>query len=101
VKPCTIIGMVVARDETREELRAILAAQVAPTRAEEGCISYDLHVDAEEPNVFMFYENWWSKSDLDTHLKTPHLQPLFGRLEELLARPIEIKFYEMLSEAAK
>ena len=45
----------------------------------------------------MFYENWRSKDDLDAHLKTPHLQPLFGRLDELLARPVEIKFYEMLS----
>ena len=46
----------------------------------------------------MFYENWRSKADLEAHLKMPHLQPLFGRLDELLARPVEIKFYEMLSD---
>jgi quinol monooxygenase YgiN len=97
MKPCTIIGMVVAKDETLEELREILTAQIAPTRAEPGCINYDFHVDAEDQNVFMFYENWRSKGDLDAHLKAPHLKPLFGRLDELLARPVEIKFYEMLS----
>jgi quinol monooxygenase YgiN len=97
MKPCTILGMVVAKNETREELREILTAQIAPTRAESGCINYDFHVDAEDPNVFMFYENWRSKADLDAHLKAPHLKPLFGRLDELLARPVEIKFYEMLS----
>jgi quinol monooxygenase YgiN len=97
MKSCTIIGMVVAKEETREELSEILAAQVAPTRAEPGCINYDFHVDAEDPNIFMFYENWRSKEDLDAHLKAPHLEPLFGRLDELLARPVEIKFYEMLS----
>jgi quinol monooxygenase YgiN len=100
MKPCTIIGMVVAKDETREELRRILAAQVAPTRAEAGCVNYDFHVSEDDPNVFVFYENWRSKADLDAHLKTPHLQPLFGRLDELLARPVEIKFYEMLSKQA-
>lgn len=98
MKQCTIIGMVVAKDGTRAELREILAAQVGPTRAEGGCINYNFHVDTKDPNVFMFYENWRSKSDLDAHLQTPHLQPLFGRLEELLARPVEITFYEMLSE---
>jgi len=98
MKPCTIIGMVVAKDETREEVRRILAAQVTPTRAESACINYDFHVDANDPNVFMFYENWRSKADLDAHLEAPHLQPLFSRLDELLARPVEIKFYEMLSE---
>jgi quinol monooxygenase YgiN len=101
MKLCTIIGTVVARDETREELRKILSAQVAPTRAEAGCVNYDFHVDADDPNIFMFYENWRDKADLDAHLETPHLQPLFGRLDELLARPVEIKFYEMLSEPGK
>ena len=94
---CTIIGLVVAKDETREELRELLRAQVAPTRAEPGCINYDFHVDAEDPNVFMFYENWKSKADLDAHLKVPHLKPLIDRVDSLLARPVEIKFYEMLS----
>ena len=95
---CTIIGTVVGKDATREELHQILAAQVASTRAEPGCINYDFHVDAEDPNVFVFYENWRSKADLDAHLKMPHLRPLFGRLDELLARPVEIKFYTMLSD---
>ena len=42
---CTIIGTVVAKPEKREELYRILMAQVAPTRAEEGCVSYDFHCD--------------------------------------------------------
>jgi quinol monooxygenase YgiN len=45
----------------------------------------------------MFYENWKSKADLDAHLKMPHLKPLIDRVDSLLARPVEIKFYEMLS----
>lgn len=100
MKPCTIIGTVIAKNETRDELRRILTTQVAPTRAEEGCINYDFHISVDDPNIFMFYENWRSKADLDAHLKTPHLQPLFGRLAELLARPVEIKYFEMLSEQA-
>ncbi len=97
---CTIIGIVVAKPEARAELLAILAAQVAPTRAEPGCMNYDFHVDAGDPCVFMFYENWHSKADLDAHLKMPHLEPLLGRVDELLARPVEITFYEMLSAIA-
>ena len=97
---CTVIGLVVAKPETREELREILEKQVAPTRAEAGCVNYDFHVDSENPNIFMFYENWRSRADLEEHLKSPHLQPLFGRLQELLDRPVEIKFYDMISERA-
>jgi len=95
---CTIIGTVVAKPETREELRSILAAQVEPTRAEAGCINYDFHVDAEDPCAFVFYENWRTKADLDEHLKMPHLKPLFERQDQLLAQPVEIRFLDMLSD---
>jgi quinol monooxygenase YgiN len=95
---CTLIGTVVAKDETPEELRKVLADQVAPTRAEAGCVNYDFHVDAEDPNVFVFYENWKSRADLDAHLKTPHFQPRFGRLDALLARRVEMRFLTTISE---
>lgn len=101
MKPgCTIIGTVVAKPETREELQAILDAQVEPTRAEAGCVNYDFHADANDPCVFVFYENWKTQEDLDTHLTKPHLKPLFDRQGELLARPVEIRHLLMLSELA-
>ena len=98
--PYTIVGTVVAKPETREELQAILSSFVEPTRAEDGCINYDFHVDPADPCVFMFYENWRSKDDLDRHLAMPHLKPLFGRLDQLLARPVSIQNYVMLSQMA-
>mgnify|MGYP002737596780 FL=1 len=96
----TIIGTVTARPDTREELASLLMAQVAPTRAEAGCINYDFHVDAADPCVFVFYENWTDRAALDAHLAMPHLQPLFSQLERLLACPVEIRPLTMLSERA-
>ena len=96
----TIIGTVTARPETRDELATLLMAQVAPTRAEAGCINYDLHVDAADPCVFIFYENWTDRAALDAHLAMPHLQPLFSQLDRLLTCPVEIRPLTMLSERA-
>jgi quinol monooxygenase YgiN len=97
----TIIGTVTARPETREELLTLLAAQVAPTRAEAGCINYDFHVDAADPCVFVFYENWTDRAALDAHLAMPHLQPLFSQLDRLLACPVDIRPLTLLSERAE
>lgn len=94
----TIIGTVIARPETRAELETLLHEQVAPTRAEAGCINYDFHVDAADPCVFVFYENWKSRAALDQHLAMPHLQPLFSQLDRLLARPVDIRPLKMLSD---
>ena len=96
----TILGTVTARPETRAELATLLMAQVAPTRAEAGCITYDFHVDAADPCVFVFYENWTDRAALDAHLAMPHLQPLFSQLDRLLACPVEIRPLTLLSERA-
>ena len=93
---CTIIGTVVAKPEKREELLRILLAQVAPTRAEPGCVSYDFHCDAQDPCVFVFYENFRSREALDKHLQMPYLRPLMDRVDELCAEPIVIRHLHML-----
>ncbi len=93
----TIIGTVTAKPETREELQTHLSAQVAPTRLEPGCINYDFHVDADDPCMFVFYENWRSQADLDAHMKMPHLLPLVSEIDRLLSRPVEIRHLRMLS----
>jgi quinol monooxygenase YgiN len=94
---CTVIGILRAKPEKRDELRAILEGFVAPTRREEGCVDYHLHVSDTDPNLFMFYENWRSRADLDHHLTLPHLAPIRERSGELLAAEVEIIPYTMLS----
>ncbi|UTH48889.1 antibiotic biosynthesis monooxygenase [Loktanella salsilacus] len=96
----TIIGTVTAKPETRDELQALLSAQVAATRAEPGCLNYDFHCDAADSCCFVFYENWRTQADLDMHMVMPHLAPLFSQLDRLLARPVEIRPLKMLSDMA-
>lgn len=94
---CTIIGMVYGKPDKRDELIALLSSFVASTRAETGCIEYQFHVSQEDPNAFMFYENWVSREALAEHLDTPHIVPIVARKTELLAREIEIRHYDMLA----
>jgi quinol monooxygenase YgiN len=98
---CTIIGTVVAKPDKRDELMRILAAQVAPTRAELGCINHDFHCDESDPNTFAFYENFVSKEAHEEHLKKAHLKPLIDRLDELLSEPVNIRHLEMRSLPAE
>lgn len=100
MKHVTIIGTVTAKPETRAELHRLLSRQVEPTRQEDGCINYDFHVDATDPCIFVFYENWRSQEDLDAHLKMPHLAPLFSQIDRLLSRPVDIRYLTVLSEIA-
>ena len=54
-------------------MRDALIAMVAPTREEEGCLDYRLHVVDSEPGLFCFVALWRSEADLEVHLGEPHI----------------------------
>jgi quinol monooxygenase YgiN len=96
----TVVAKIRAKSGLKDKVKAELLNLISPTRKESGCINYDLHQSQEDENLFLFYENWISRQDLDDHLKTPHLQAFLGKSEELLAEPIEITFWNMISQPA-
>lgn len=79
-----------------DEVRAILAEFVDPTRAEKGCIVYDLLQDPENPADLTFYEEWESLEDLAAHSKSEHLAIGRKRLEGLLLNPADVKKYVLV-----
>lgn len=95
---CTLVAYLHAKPEKRAELLEVMHAFVAPTRSENGCIDYHLHVSDDDPNRFVFYENWASRAALDEHLKTPYLTDFWNRRFDLLTKDVEIQFMTMLSE---
>ena len=48
-----------------------------------------MHRSPDDETLFLFYENWRSKEDLDAHLQTPHLKHFFDQSDRLLAEPGE------------
>jgi quinol monooxygenase YgiN len=96
-KKVTVMALIKAKSGYEDKVREALLNLVSRTRKEAGCINYDLHQSSAEKSLFMFYENWVSKKDLDEHLEQPYLRDFFGKAEEMLAEPIEIKLWEMIS----
>lgn len=96
-KRVTVLARIKAKAGMEERIRQELMALVAPTRSEEGCINYDLHQSVDDQTLFMFYENWRSKEDLDKHLKMPYLEEFGSKAGNMLAEPVEITLWEMIS----
>ena len=69
----TIVANIHANPDKIDLVKAELEKLISITRAEEGCIQYDLHQDNENPAHFMFYENWESRELWQVHMNTPHL----------------------------
>jgi quinol monooxygenase YgiN/quercetin dioxygenase-like cupin family protein len=65
-----------------EELKRELLGLSAPTRAEPGCLTYDLYQSPEKKNLFMRYEVWRNAAALEEHKMTPHIRASFAKRQQ-------------------
>ena len=70
-----------------DDLRAALLDLTRATRAEDGCLRYDLHAAVQDPDVLVFYEVWATPAAPAAHDATPHVTSFVARLPELTAEP--------------
>ncbi len=60
-------------------LKQHLLSLAAPTRAEPGCIKYDLYQSPDHAHEFMRLEVWESPAALEAHKQTPHIKASFAK----------------------
>ncbi len=96
----TLIARLKAKPGMGEALGAALLTIVAPSRAEPGCINYDLHRSDADPDLWCVYENWRSKADHAAHDATPHIEAFRPLVAPLLAEPVSLEALTMVSTPA-
>ena len=77
----TIVAHVRAKSDRIDFVKAELLKLIDITRAEKGCINYDLHQDNNDPTHFLFYENWESRELWQTHMNNKHLKDYMAATE--------------------
>lgn len=70
----TIVANIKAKANKIDLVKEQLVKLIDTTRAEQGCINYDLHQGNNNPAHFVFYENWESRELWQTHMANQHLQ---------------------------
>ena len=70
----TIVANIKAKEDKIDLVKSELLKLIDITRAEAGCINYDLHQDNANPAHFLFYENWETRELWQTHMGNKHLE---------------------------
>ena len=94
-----VIARAVARKGKEDQLRALLQGMLVPTRAEKGCISYQLY-ESDAAGRFYFDETWESQAALDKHISTPHFNRLEQAIGELLEGSFEVNILQRILAGA-
>lgn len=92
-----VIARVNARPENLQDTLDAFTALVSATRAEDGCISYEVLQNAADPLDITFVEEWTSDEALDRHFATEHFLAVAGRACELLTEAPNIQRYKVFA----
>ena len=86
-RPFTIIADLAALPGRGGEVAAAVAGSgaVGLTRAEPGCLEYDISRDSDAPDRFVAYERWRNLAALRAHLSSAHFAAVGAALGGLLA----------------
>jgi len=85
-----LIASFEATAETREDLRSRLTEMVELTQPETGCLRYELHVDNNNQDRFVFVETWASRTSWDQHMERGHVKALLADLPRLTRHGVDL-----------
>jgi quinol monooxygenase YgiN len=94
-----VIARFVAREKKENELKSLVEAMLAPTRAESGCELYELY-ESDTKGRFYLRETWASQAALDQHMATAHFKRLKETGGELVQEPFEINSLKTILNGA-
>ena len=87
----SLIALLTSKDDAVATLQMELKKLAVASRAEDGCLQYDLNHCQEPSNQFAIVELWESKEALDKHRLTPHYKYFTHIAPALLCAPVEHK----------
>lgn len=76
---------------SRERLRDELAILATVSRADAGCIRYDVLEEADSPDRFVLFEEWLDDAALDDHNREPHVLRFVEVSQSLLEAPMRVE----------
>ena len=80
-----VVATIVAKPGSEDAVRDALVALAASSRAEDGCLSYELFESAAAPSTFVTIETWTGQEALDAHMTSRHVTAALATVGEQLA----------------
>jgi quinol monooxygenase YgiN len=66
-----------------EALKPHLLELVSHSKKEAACIQYDLNQVEDDPNIYIFHEEWSDAAGLELHNGQPHIQQFINNTNDL------------------
>lgn len=91
-----VMATLISKSDKVDDTRAALSGLVDPTRAEEGCISYELFQSDDDPKEFVTVEEWADDDAVAHHLASEHVGAALAAAPDILAADPKITKYTLV-----
>lgn len=91
-----VVARLRAQPGEETELKSVLEGLIEPTRAEAGCLHYELWQNRADSSEFTFIEEWASDEALASHGESDHIRQGRERLRDLLVEPMDLRRYDRI-----
>lgn len=88
-----VTGRIESTDELRERLVRAARTMCEASRGDAGCRGYRFYEDTEQPNRFLFLEEWDSDEDLQSHFAQPHTGEFMAAIADLMSGRPDVLFH--------
>lgn len=88
-----VTGRVRIAAENRERFLEIATEMCRSSRADDGCLGYRVYADLEQPEHYVFIEEWADDAALQSHFRRQHTGSFMSALTDLLAEPPDALFH--------
>src|ERR1700691_3491847 len=88
-----VTGRVQVPEANRDRFVAVASEMCSNSRGEPGCHAYRVYADLEQPDRYVFVEEWEDEVALQRHFREPHTSAFMAELGSLLGEPADALFH--------
>ena len=92
-----VVGRVSTDPAKRARLLEVAHEVAAASREEDGCNSYRVFEDTEQPNEFVFVEEWDTEEALQQHFRTSHIAEFMQAIPGAIVGAPDVRFHQIAS----
>ena len=93
-----IHARVAVKIDSIETFKKAAQTMLAATRAEAGCISYELFADEGVAGQFLFVEQWKDQAAIDDHFAANHFKDFGQILAQVSSAPLRVAIFTVSEE---
>lgn len=78
-----VLSRYTVKTDKIREFQAVAARLISVCKKEKGCLDFELYQDVQNPETFIFIEEWHDGEALAAHMQSKHLSAIIPVLNEL------------------